>query len=215
MSSSRHLALAPAAALVALCCLCLAAPARGDGLPGRYLLQARPAGRQRREGRERQPGPAALHGTLDLHNTCRCPKSLVVFQVPTNCSSLGDSWTHQAFNCSIPPSYTATCTVASPPAPADTVQCQAGLGGERGQVDRTACLRQQAKRMPPGKRHRCPGRLARTVLVPSGLPSSPAFLPMHSLRSAGMAGHGQRTDEHLLTSHPAGRPPPPPNAGGQ
>ncbi|KAL4452518.1 hypothetical protein ABPG75_008180 [Micractinium tetrahymenae] len=80
MTSPRLTPLAAAAAAtLALCCLCLAAPARGAILPGRLLLQARPA---------------------------------------------GDSWTRQAFNCSIQPSYTAACAASAPPAPADTVQCQ-------------------------------------------------------------------------------------------
>ncbi|PSC72288.1 hypothetical protein C2E20_4351 [Micractinium conductrix] len=45
-------------------------------------------------------------------------------RVPTNCSAPGDSWGRTAFNCSIPPSSSATCMLGAPPAAPDTALCE-------------------------------------------------------------------------------------------
>ena len=66
------------------------------------------------------------------HHSSAAPPPLQEARVPTNCSAPGDSWGRTAFNCSIPPSYSATCMLGAPPAAPDTALCEVLAGGFRG-----------------------------------------------------------------------------------
>lgn len=40
-----------------------------------------------------------------------------------NCSASGDSWARDGFTCTIPPVFSASCVIASGPAPSGNVHC--------------------------------------------------------------------------------------------